>query len=291
MKELGYQRGVPVRARRPRGIHPAGVPAGRAAGARRSTSPAPFGFEKEIAKRLAWWAELAARVRRRRDDLRRDGPVADASQDDTVDHRRRRDPDARGDACAQRWSGPRRPRARLGAGCASLGRSVFQEPVVKLPQRAASTGLGLTGGSARRRAQRLQPERLQARRDAADVPAARSTRSHVGSGALDERFVVQENDSLDGAAADVVHVRGHRRRRPRSCSQSGSVNYRVRGDVTVGTPSATSRVRTTAPAASRRSAARASYGTTGVSIAASADAPPRTIHVVTTRRIHHQLAT
>ena len=62
----GLSRGVSVRARRPGGIHPAGVPAGGACGTA-FYKPGPFGFEKEIAKRMAWWEELRAARRRERD--------------------------------------------------------------------------------------------------------------------------------------------------------------------------------------------------------------------------------
>ena len=58
----GVWRGVSVRARRPGGIHPAGVSAGARCAGSRFYEPGPFGFEKEIAKRLAWWEELRRRA-------------------------------------------------------------------------------------------------------------------------------------------------------------------------------------------------------------------------------------
>jgi putative ATPase len=63
MKQLGYGRGYQYAHAVPEGYIPQEyLPDGLAG--RVLYEPGPFGFEKEIAKRLAWWAKLRARVER-----------------------------------------------------------------------------------------------------------------------------------------------------------------------------------------------------------------------------------
>jgi putative ATPase len=64
MKELGYGRGYQYAHGVPEAYIPQDYLPDAAAG---STlyEPGPFGFEKEIAKRLAWWADLRAKTERR----------------------------------------------------------------------------------------------------------------------------------------------------------------------------------------------------------------------------------
>ncbi len=118
--------------------------------------------------------------------------------------------------------------------CATLGRGVFQEPIVNF-KNLQVRGLGLTGGSMDVYLSIYNPNgfRLDATRLTYDLIVGESTR--VGTGALDSRFTVQDKDSTEvripidftysgiGAAA-------------RQMMQSGSVPYTVRGDVTVATP-------------------------------------------------------
>ncbi len=118
-------------------------------------------------------------------------------------------------------------------GCATFGRGGFKDPVVNL-RDVVITGLGVTGGSVdvvlsvyNPNRFRLDAAKLTYRVDIDSIP--------LGSGALDNQFVVQSGDS------SLVHL-------PirfsyvglglagRSLITAGSINYRVRGDFTVGTP-------------------------------------------------------
>ncbi len=118
-------------------------------------------------------------------------------------------------------------------GCATLARGGFKDPVVNL-QDVAITGLGITGGSVDVVLSVYNPNRFKL--DAAKLTYRVDVDSiQLGSGALDNQFVVQSGDS------SLVHL-------PirfsyvglglagRSLITSGSINYRVRGEFTVGTP-------------------------------------------------------
>jgi LEA14-like dessication related protein len=119
------------------------------------------------------------------------------------------------------------------AGCASLGRATFKEPIVHF-QDARVTGLGITGGSLEVKLSlynpngfRLDGTRLTYRLLVDSVP--------FGEGAIIDRFTVQEKDStivtlpLQFTYAGVGEA-------GRQLMNTGSVNYRVVGDLTVGTP-------------------------------------------------------
>jgi LEA14-like dessication related protein len=118
-------------------------------------------------------------------------------------------------------------------GCASVGRAVFREPVVTYKD-AMITGLGLSGGSLEvvlsiynPNGFRLDGTGLTYRIAVDSVP--------FGDGTLSERFTVQEGDSttvrlpLQFTYAGVGQA-------GRTLIQTGSVNYTVSGDITVGTP-------------------------------------------------------
>jgi LEA14-like dessication related protein len=118
-------------------------------------------------------------------------------------------------------------------GCASVGRAVFREPVVTYKD-AMITGLGLSGGSLEvvlsiynPNGFRLDGTGLTYRIAVDSVP--------FGDGSLSERFTVQEGDSttvrlpLQFTYAGVGQA-------GRTLIQTGSVNYTVSGDITVGTP-------------------------------------------------------
>ena len=120
------------------------------------------------------------------------------------------------------------------AGCATLGRAGFREPIVNFKDLRVR-GLGLTGGSLDAYLNVYNPNgfRLDATRLSYKVTVGDN--AEVGTGVLDSRFNVQSNDSTTiripidftysgiGAAA-------------RQIMQSGSVPYNVSGDVTVATP-------------------------------------------------------
>jgi LEA14-like dessication related protein len=119
------------------------------------------------------------------------------------------------------------------AGCATLGRATFKEPIVHF-QDARITGLGLNGGSVEVKLSLYNPNgfKLDGERLTYKIMVDSVT---LGTGALADRFAVQEKDStivtlpLSFTYAGVG-VAG------RQLMNTGSVNYRVTGDVTVGTP-------------------------------------------------------
>lgn len=123
--------------------------------------------------------------------------------------------------------------AAAATACASLGRATFREPVVTYKD-ALITGLGISGGSLEvvlsvynPNSYRLDGTGLTYRINVDSVP--------FGSGNLNERFTVQEGDStmvrlpLSFTYAGVGQA-------GRQLIQTGSVQYTVSGEITVGTP-------------------------------------------------------
>jgi LEA14-like dessication related protein len=123
--------------------------------------------------------------------------------------------------------------ATVAVGCASVGRAIFREPVVTFKD-AAITGLGVTGGSLEvvlsiynPNSFRLDGTALTYRIAVDSVP--------FGNGTLSNQFTVHEGDSttvrlpLQFTYAGVGQA-------GRQLIQTGSVNYTVSGDITVGTP-------------------------------------------------------
>ena len=118
-------------------------------------------------------------------------------------------------------------------GCQSIGQAVFEEPVVTFKD-VRINGLGLAGGDLDIMLNVYNPNKFKL--DATRLTYRLMVDSvQFGTGAIDSRFVVQDKDSttvtlplkfnyagLGGAARQLL--------------SSGSVNYRVVGDVTVSTP-------------------------------------------------------
>jgi LEA14-like dessication related protein len=141
----------------------------------------------------------------------------------------------------------RRPRARLRAlmacmaaallaatvGCAALGRATFSEPTVLL-RDVQIVGLGLDGGSLDVILSVYNPNRFA-------LDATRLTyrvdidSTQLGTGALDSRFVVPRGDSSLVRIPVRFTYRGLGEA-GRQLVATGSVNYRVHGDFSVGTP-------------------------------------------------------
>lgn len=123
--------------------------------------------------------------------------------------------------------------AFVAAGCATLGRSVFEEPVVELRQFNV-TGLGLTGGSVDVVLSIYNPNgyKLDALRMTYQVDV---DNIKLGEGALDGRFVVNGNDSST-VRLPVQFTYAGLGAAGRSLLTAGTVNYRVKGDFTVDTP-------------------------------------------------------
>lgn len=117
--------------------------------------------------------------------------------------------------------------------CASLGRAVFKEPVVEFRELKVN-GLGLTGGSLDVVLSVYNPNNFK-------LDATRLTYNlmvdsvNFGSGAIDQKFAVQSGDStlvrlpLTFTYAGIGAA-------GRQLLNTGTVNYRVMGDLTVGTP-------------------------------------------------------
>ena len=121
----------------------------------------------------------------------------------------------------------------VAAGCASVGKSVFKEPVVTLKD-VKLNGLGLSGGSLDVVLNVYNPNGF-------NLDATRMTYKLLvdsipfGTGLVESRFSVSKNDSntvripIDFTYAGIGEA-------GRQLIQTGTVNYRVTGDVTVGTP-------------------------------------------------------
>ena len=119
------------------------------------------------------------------------------------------------------------------AGCATLGRQVFEAPVVSFKDLRVN-GLGLQGGNIDVMLNVYNPNRF-------NLNATRLTYRlmvdsvPLGTGALDQRFVVQSGDSAT-VRLPVSFTYSGLGAAGRQLLRSGTVNYRVLGDVTVGTP-------------------------------------------------------
>jgi LEA14-like dessication related protein len=118
-------------------------------------------------------------------------------------------------------------------GCATLGRATFEEPIVHF-QEARITGLGVTGGSLEVKLSVYNPNGF--RLDGTSLTYNLVVDSvRFGAGEIKDRFTVQEKDStvvtlpLDFTYAGVGAA-------GRQLLNTGSVNYRVFGDLRVGTP-------------------------------------------------------
>jgi LEA14-like dessication related protein len=117
--------------------------------------------------------------------------------------------------------------------CASIGRSVFEEPVVTFKE-VKINGLGLSGGDLDVVLSVYNPNRF-------NLKATRLTyqllvdSTALGTGALDQLFNVPEKDSALVRLPISFQYAGLGAA-GRQLLSSGSLNYRVRGDVTVDTP-------------------------------------------------------
>lgn len=119
------------------------------------------------------------------------------------------------------------------AGCKTIGKATFKEPVVTL-KNVQLNGLGLTGGSLDVILNVYNPNGFT-------LDATRMTYKLMvdsipfGQGLVESRFSVSGNDSstvripLDFTYSGIGEA-------GRQLLNTGSVNYRVLGDVIVGTP-------------------------------------------------------
>jgi LEA14-like dessication related protein len=121
------------------------------------------------------------------------------------------------------------------AGCSMLGRASFEEPVVHLKD-VKVRGIGLSGGNLDVVLSVYNPNhfRLDATRLTYTVSMAGDS-VKVADGALDSRFTVQDRDSTS-VTIPVSFTYAGLGAAGRTLMNTGAVNYRVSGDVTVGTP-------------------------------------------------------
>lgn len=119
------------------------------------------------------------------------------------------------------------------AGCSALGRQAFKEPVVHL-QDVRVNGVGLTGGNLDVRLSVYNPNgyRLDATRMSYNVVVGDSVR--FATGQVDNRFTVNSNDS-SVVTIPVSFTYSGIGAAGRQLLNTGGVNYRVTGDVVVGT--------------------------------------------------------
>ena len=122
-----------------------------------------------------------------------------------------------------------------GAGCSALGRAAFKQPVVQL-RDVRVRGVGLTGGSLDVLLSVYNPNgyRLDATRLTYKVNLAGDSIT-LASGALDSKFTVNDNDSTIVTVPVNFTYLGIGAA-GRSLLNTGSVDYHVLGDVTVGSP-------------------------------------------------------
>ena len=119
------------------------------------------------------------------------------------------------------------------AGCSSLLKNSFSEPVVSFRGLSVQS-LGLTGGS-------LEVQLGVYNPNGYDLNATRLTYNllldeiQFGSGELNEQLTVQKNDTTVVRVPIDFTYRGVGEA-GRQLLNTGTVNYRVTGDVTVGTP-------------------------------------------------------
>jgi LEA14-like dessication related protein len=119
-----------------------------------------------------------------------------------------------------------------GAACSTLGRAGFEQPVVTLKD-VKIRGLGITGGNLDVVLNVYNPNhyRLDATRLTYKVMLSDSVT--VATGAVDSRFTVQDRDSTT-VPIPVQFTYTGIGEAGRQLLQMGAVNYRVLGDVTVG---------------------------------------------------------
>ena len=119
------------------------------------------------------------------------------------------------------------------SGCSAIGRQAFQQPVVRL-QDVRVNGVGLTGGNLDVRLSVYNPNgyRLDATRMTYNVLVGDSVQFATGS--MDTKFTVSGKDS-NVVTIPVNFTYSGIGAAGRQLLNTGGVNYRVAGDVIVGT--------------------------------------------------------
>jgi LEA14-like dessication related protein len=119
------------------------------------------------------------------------------------------------------------------AGCSAIGKQAFQQPIVRLKDVRVN-GLGLNGGNLDVKLSVYNPNgyRMDATRLSYNVLIGDSVR--FAQGTVDNRFTVNGNDS-SVVTIPVNFTYTGIGAAGRQLLNTGGVNYRVNGDVTVGT--------------------------------------------------------
>ena len=119
------------------------------------------------------------------------------------------------------------------SGCSAIGRQAFQQPVVRM-QDVRVNGVGLTGGNLDVRLSVYNPNgyRLDATRMTYNVLVGDSVQFATGS--MDTKFTVSGKDS-NVVTIPVNFTYSGIGAAGRQLLNTGGVNYRVTGDVIVGT--------------------------------------------------------
>ncbi len=123
--------------------------------------------------------------------------------------------------------------AAAAAGCATIARQAFQEPVVSV-RNIRLNGLGLTGGSVDVALAVYNPNNYRLDATRLTYQLLFDTVSFA-TGALTERQTVQGRDTLLVSIPVNFSYRGVGEA-GRQILNTGTVNYRLLGDVTVGSP-------------------------------------------------------
>jgi len=119
------------------------------------------------------------------------------------------------------------------AACATLGRQAFREPVVTFKD-AKVTGLGLTGGSLEVVLDVYNPNNFKL--DGTKLTYTVLVDSlPLGGGAYESKFTVTEKGT-SSVTLPIQFTYTGMGAAGRQLMETGSVKYRVRGDVTVATP-------------------------------------------------------
>jgi LEA14-like dessication related protein len=121
-----------------------------------------------------------------------------------------------------------------GVGCSTLGKAAFAQPVVHLKD-VRVRGLGITGGQLDVLLSVYNPNnyRLDATRLTYDVMLANGE-TDLANGTVDSHFTVQDNDSTT-VTIPVSFTYAGIGAAAQQAFNTGAVDYKVKGDVTVGT--------------------------------------------------------
>ena len=119
------------------------------------------------------------------------------------------------------------------AGCSALGRQAFQQPIVHL-QDVRVNGLGLTGGNLDVKLSVYNPNGFKLDATSMTYNLFVGDSVQMAQGTLDNRFTVNSNDS-SFVTLPVSFTYAGIGAAGRQLLNTGGVNYRVTGDVTVGT--------------------------------------------------------